>query len=122
MKPMIVERLSRVEFEQLSADEQNEHVADTLAALRGSIPHSGAAAGAFIDVRLYLQELLEWAPTEVERLWPFYRAGIESGADEIHAALEEALDSGALSPAHAQFAKNALQAERRLVDLADEYI
>jgi hypothetical protein len=57
MKPTTVERLSRVEFEQLSADEQNEHVEATLRALRLAIPHSGASAGAFIDVRLYLQEL-----------------------------------------------------------------
>jgi len=37
-----VERLSKVEFEQLSADEQSEHVQDALAALRKSIPHSAA--------------------------------------------------------------------------------
>jgi hypothetical protein len=118
----VVERLSRAEFEQLSADEQGRHVDDALAALRESIPHSGAAAGAFIDCRLYVQELVGWAPTDVQRLWPFHRPGIERSASEIHAALQDALDSGSLSPAQAQFAKNALQAERRLVDLADEYI
>jgi hypothetical protein len=64
-----VEPLSRDEFDQLSADEQNEHVQDTLVALRESIPHRGADVGAFIDVRLYVQELVEWAPTDVERLW-----------------------------------------------------
>jgi hypothetical protein len=117
-----VERLSRAEFEQLSADEQNKHVQGTLAALRESIAHRGAAVGAFLDVRVYVQELVEWAPTEVERLWPLYRAGIESNASEIHAAFQEALDSGSLSPAQAQYAKNCLQAARRLVDLADEYI
>jgi hypothetical protein len=117
-----VDRLSRAEFEQLSADEQNKHVEDALTALRESIPHRGAAAGAFIDVRLYVQELAGWAPTEVQRLWPLHRAGIESHASEIHAAFQEALDSGSLSPAQAQFATNCLQAERRLVDLADEYI
>jgi hypothetical protein len=122
MKPTTGERLSRAEFEQLSADEQSEHVQDTLAALRKCIPHSAAEAGAFIDVRLYVQELAGWAPTEVERLWPLHRAGIESHASDIHAALQEALDSASLSPAQAQFAKNSLQAERRLVDLADEYI
>ena len=122
MTPMIVEPLSRVEFEQLSADEQNEHVQDALTALRAGIPQSGAAAGEFIDVRLYVQELAEWAPTHVERLWPLHRAGIESHAAEIHAAFQEALDSGSLSPAQAEFARNALQAERRLVDVADEYI
>jgi hypothetical protein len=117
-----VNRLSRIEFEQLSVDEQNEHVEDALAALRDSIPDSGAAAGAFIDARLYVQEVAEWAPTGIERLWPLYRARIESNASEIHAALQGALDSGSLSPQQAQFAKNCLQAERRLVDLADEYI
>jgi hypothetical protein len=117
-----VERLSRAEFEQLSADEQNKHVEDTLAALRGSIPHRGAAVGAFLDVRLYVQELAEWAPTDVQRLWPWYRIEIERNASEIHAALQEALDSGSLSPAQALYAKNSLQAERRLVDVADEYI
>jgi hypothetical protein len=117
-----VERLSRAEFEQLSAEQQNQHVDDALAALRGSVPHGGDDAAAFIDVRLYVQELGEWAPTEVERLWPLHRAGIESNASAIHASFQEALDSGSLSPAQAQFAKDALQAERRLVDLADEYI
>jgi hypothetical protein len=77
MKPMIVERLSRVEFEQLSADEQDEHVQNSLTALRLSIPQSGAAAGAFIDIRLYVQELAGWAPTKVEALWPLHLAGIE---------------------------------------------
>jgi len=43
-----VERLSRVAFEQRSADDLSEHVQDTLAALRKSIPHSAADAGAFI--------------------------------------------------------------------------
>jgi hypothetical protein len=122
MKSTMGERLSRVEFEQLSAVEQSEHVQDTLAALRESIPQSGPAAGAFIDLRLYVQELAEWAPTDVQRLWPFHRPAIESKASDIHAAFQAALDSGSLSPAHAQFATNALQAERRLVDLADEYI
>jgi hypothetical protein len=51
-----------------------------------------------------------------------YRAGIESNASEIHAAFQEALDGGSLSPAQAQFAKNCLQAERRLVELADECV
>jgi hypothetical protein len=122
MKPTTVERLSRVEFEQLSADEQSEHVQDTLAALRKSIPHSAADAGAFIDVRLYVQELVGWAPTEVGRLWAFHRAGIESNASEIHAAFQEALDTGSLSPGQAKLAKNSLEAEKRLVDLADEYL
>jgi hypothetical protein len=117
-----VERLSRAEFEQLSADEQNDHVHEALVTLRESIPHSGDAVGAFIDARLYVQEFVEWAPTAVERLWPLHRAGIESNASVIHAALQEALDTGSLSPAHAEFAKNALQAEKRLVDVADEYI
>jgi hypothetical protein len=118
----VVERLSTAEFEQLSADEQNNHVQDALAALRDSIPHQEADAGAFIDLRLYVQELAQWAPTDVEGLWPLYRAGIENRASEIHAAFQEALDSGSLSPAQAQFAKNCLQAEGRLVGLADEYI
>jgi len=122
MTPTIVEQLSRVEFEQLSADRQSEHVQDTLTALRMSIPQSGAAAGAFIDVRLYVQDLAEWAPTEVETLWPLHRAGIESHAGEIHAAFHEALDNGSLSPGQAQFARAALQAAARLVDVADEYI
>jgi hypothetical protein len=122
MNPTITERLSRVEFEQLSADQRNEHVQDTLTALRLSVPQSGAAAGAFIDIRLYVQELAGWAPTEVETLWPLHRAGIEIHAGEIHAAFQEALGSGSLSPEQAQFAGAALQAEARLVDLADEYI
>ena len=122
MTPTIVEQLSRVEFEQLSADEQSEHVQDTLTALRMSIPQSGAAAGAFIDLRLYVQDLAEWAPTEVETLWPLHRAGIESHADEIHAAFQEGLDSGSLSPAQAQFASASLQASARLIGLADEYL
>jgi hypothetical protein len=45
-----VERLSRAEFAQLSADEQSERVQETLAALRESIPHRGADVGAFLDV------------------------------------------------------------------------
>ncbi len=57
-----------------------------------------------------------------DHLDAFHRAGIESKASEIHAAFQEALDSGSLSPAQAQFAKNSLQAERRLIDLADEYL
>jgi len=40
----------------------------------------------------------------------------------MHAAFRQALDSGSLSPAQAQFAKHALEAARRLVDVADEYI
>ena len=118
----VVERLSRAEFEQLSADEQNKHVEDTLAALRESIPHRGAAVGAFLDVRLYLQELAEWAPAKVQALWPWYRAEIERNASEIHAAFQEALDSGSLSPAQALYAKNSLQAAQQLIDPADEYI
>jgi hypothetical protein len=117
-----VEPLSRAEFEQLSADERSDHVQNALTALRESIPHDGAAAGPFIDRRLYVQELLDWAPTDVQRLWPLHRPGIERNADEIHAAFRQALDSGSLSPAQAQFAKDALEAERRLVDVADEYI
>jgi hypothetical protein len=117
-----VERLSRAEFEQLSADEQNNHVQDTLTALRESIPHHGAAVGAFLDVRFHVQELAEWAPTEVGRLWPFYRPDIERHASEIHAAFREALDSGSLSPPHALYAKNCLIAAERLVNVADEYI
>jgi hypothetical protein len=117
-----VKRLSRAEFEQLSGDEQNEHVEDTLAALRESVPHHATAAGAFIDTRLYVQELASWAPTEVQRQWPFHRAGIESKASDIHAAFQEALDSGSLSPAQAEFAKNCVRAERRLIDLSDEYL
>ena len=121
MKPTTGERLSRVEFEQLSADEQSEHVEATLSALRMSIPHSGASAGAFIDVRLYLQELAGWAPTKVERSWLFHRAGIESESGEIQAAFQQALDSGSLTPAQAQYATNCLGAGRQLYDLADEY-
>jgi hypothetical protein len=117
-----VNRLSRTEFEQLSADGRSEHVQDTLTALRTSVPQSGDAAGEFIDVRLYVQELAGWAPNEVESLWPLHRAGIESRAGEIHAALQEALDSGSLSPAQAQYASASLKAETRLVDLADEYL
>lgn len=117
-----MERLSKAGFEQLSADEQDKHVQDTLAALRESIPHRGAAVGEFLDVRVYVQELVEWAPTEVGRLWPFYRPELERNASEIHAAFQEALDSGSLSPAQAEYAKNCLQAAPRLVELADEYI
>ncbi len=118
----VVERLSKAEFDQLSADEQKQHVQDTLVALGASVPHRGADAGAFLDVRLYVQELAGWAPVEVERLWPWYRTEIERNAGEIHAAFQEALDSGSLSPAQALYAKNSLEAEKRLVDLADEYI
>jgi hypothetical protein len=39
-----------------------------------------------------------------------------------HAAFREALDSGSLSPAQAQYAQNCLQAAERLVNLADDYI
>jgi hypothetical protein len=117
-----VEPLSRAEFEQLSADEQNNHVQETLAALRESIPHHGAAVGTFLDVRFHVQELAEWAPTEVERLWPFYRTHIERHADDIHAAFREALDSGSLSPPHALYAKNSLIAADQLLNPADEYI
>ena len=122
MEPTSVVRLSRVEFEQLSADEQSEHVQDTLAALRKAIPHGAADAGAFIDVRLYVQELVGWAPTEVERHRAFHRAGIESNASQIHAAFQEALDNGSLSPEQAQLANNSLEAEKRIVDIADEYV
>ena len=117
-----MEPLSRVEFEQLPADEQNKHVEETLAALRESIPHGGAAVGAFLDVRFHVQELAEWAPVEVEQLWPFYRPGIERNASEIHAAFREALESSSLSPPHALYAKNCLIAAERLVNVADEYI
>jgi hypothetical protein len=55
-------------------------------------------------------------------LWPFHRAGIERNAGEIHASFEEALASGSLSPEHARFAKSCLEAERQLVDVADEYL
>jgi hypothetical protein len=117
-----VERLSKAEFDQLSADEQNQHVQDTLSGLRASVPHRGADAGAFLDVRLYVQELAGRAPAEVQRLWPWYRIDIERNAGDIHAAFQEALDSGSLSPAQALYAKKCLRAEERLVDLADEYI
>jgi hypothetical protein len=122
MTPTTVEPLSRLEFEHLSADEQHEHVQNTLTALRLSIPPSGASAGAFIDNRLYVQELAGWAPTKVEALWPLHSAGIESRADEIHAAFQEALDSGSLSGAQAQFARNHLAAAARPSDLYHEYI
>ena len=121
MKPTTGERLSRVEFEQLSADEQSGHIDATLTALRMSIPHSGASAGAFIDVRLYVQELAGWAPTKVERSWLLHRAGIESESGEIQAAFQQALDSGSLTPSQAQYATNCLGAGRQLYDLADEY-
>jgi hypothetical protein len=117
-----VERLSRAEFEQLSADDRDKHVEDTLAALRDSVPHRGADAEAFLDVRFYVQELAGWAPAKVVRLWPWYRTDIERHAGDIHTAFQEALDSGSLDPAQAQYAKNCLQAAERLVDLADEYI
>jgi hypothetical protein len=117
-----VERLSRGEFERLSADEQNKHVEETLVALRESIPHRGPDVGAFLDVRFHVQELAEWAPTEVEGLWPWYRTDIERHADDIHAAFREALDSGSLNPPHALYAKNCLIAAERLVNVADEYI
>jgi hypothetical protein len=121
MKPTSVQPLSRVEFEQLSADEQSEHVEATLSALRMSVPHSGASAGAFIDVRLYLQELAGWAPTQVEQSWLFHRAGIESESGAIQAAFRQALDSGSLTPTQAQYATKCLGAGRQLYDLADEY-
>jgi hypothetical protein len=88
-----VERLSRDEFEQLSPDQRSDHVHNTLTALRQSIPDDAAAVGPFIDVRLYVQELVEWAPTDVERLWPMHRSQIESSAGEIDAAFQEALAS-----------------------------
>jgi hypothetical protein len=122
MTPTTVEQLSRAEFQQLSADERREHVQNTLTALRQCIPQSGAAAGAFIDARLYVQELAGWAPGEIGALWPLHRAGIEDRASEIHAAFQEALDSGSLSPAQAQFAKQHLVAEARPIDGADEYL
>ena len=121
MEPTSLERLSRIEFEQLSADEQSEHVEATMSALRTSIPHSGASAGAFIDVRLYVQELAGWAPTKVERSWLLHRAGIESESGEIKAAFQQALDSGSLTPTQAQYARACLGAGRQLYDLADEY-
>jgi hypothetical protein len=114
--------LTRAEFEQLSPAERNEHVQEALTALRRSVPKSGAAAGAFIDARLYVQELAGWAPTEVESLWPLHRAGIESHAGEIHAAFQEALDSGSLSPAQSEFARAAVQADGRIIGPADEYL
>jgi hypothetical protein len=117
-----VERLSRDEFDRLSPDKQSDHVQESLTALRQSIPHDAAAVGPFIDARLYVQELLEWAPAEVERLWPMHRSQIESNAGEINAAFREALAGDALNPAHAQFARDALQASERLLDPADEYI
>jgi len=117
-----VERLSRAEFGGLSADEQSRHVQDALDALRDSIPHGGAEAAAFLDVRLYVQDLAGWAPGDVQRLWPAYRTEIERNAGNIHAAFQEALDSGSLSPPQAQYAKSSLVAEQHLVDVADEYI
>jgi hypothetical protein len=122
MEPTILERLSREEFEQLSPHERTDYVQNTLTELQASIPHGGAAAGAFIDIRLHVQELLEWAPTDVVGLWPLHRAEIERNAGEIHAAFEAALTRGSLSPEQAQFAKSALEAERHLVDVADEYL
>lgn len=122
MTPTTVKPPSRAEFDQLSADEQEEHVHNTLTALRLSIPHSGADAGAFIDARLYVQELAGWAPAKMEALWPLHRAGIERHADDIHAAFQEALDGGSLGPVQAQFARNHLIAEARPIDLADDYI
>jgi hypothetical protein len=121
MEPTTEDRLSRIEFEQLSADEQSDHVEAALTALRLSIPHSGASAGAFIDVRLYVQELAGWAPTKVERAWLLHRAGIERESAAIQAAFQEALDSGSLTPAQAQYARTCLGAGRQLYDLADEY-
>jgi hypothetical protein len=117
-----VERLSRAEFEELSADEQSTHVQDALGALRDSVPHGGAEAAAFLDVRFYVQDLAGWAPADVQRLWPSYRTEIERSAGDIHAAFQEALDNGSLSPPQAQYAKSCLLAEQRLVDVADEYI
>lgn len=122
MEPTITERLSRAGFEQLSAAERTAYVQDTLTELRESTPRSGTTAGAFIDLRLHVQELAEWAPTDVAGLWPLHRAGIERNAGEIHASFEQALESGSLSPAQAQFARSALEAERHLVDAADEYL
>ena len=118
-----MERLSSAEFEELSADEQSKHVQDALGgALRDSIPHGGADAASFLDVRLYVQDLAGWAPADVQRLWPSYRTEIERSAGDIHASFQEALDSGSLSPPQAQYAKSCLLAEQRLVDVADEYI
>ena len=117
-----MERLSRGEFEQLTANEQTKHVEETLAALRESIPHGGATVEAFLDVRFHVQELAEWKPTEVQRLWAWYRTDIERHADDIHAAFREALDSGSLSPPHALYAKNSLIAAEQILNPADEYI
>jgi hypothetical protein len=122
MEPTSLEHLSRAEFEQLSAHERTDYVQSVLTELQESIPHSGTAVAAFIDMRLHVQEVLQWAPADVVGLWPFHRAGIERNAGEIHAAFEEALASGSLSPPHAQFARSALEAERHLVDVPDEYL
>jgi len=105
-----------------SIDEQSKHVQDALRALRDSIPHGGADAAAFLDARFYVQDLAGWAPANVQRLWPSYRTEIERSAGDIHASFQEALESGSLSPPQAQYAKSCLQAEQRLVDLADEYL
>ena len=118
----MVERLSRAEFEQLTAGERAEHVEGTLGALRESIPHRGADVGAFLDIRFHVQELAEWAPPDVQRLWPWYRTEIERNSGDIHEAFQEALDSGSLSPTQALYAKNCLQAAEQLVNLADEYL
>jgi hypothetical protein len=115
------ERLSRVEFEQLSADQQSEHGEATLKALRMSIPQSGASAGAFIDVRLYVQELAGWAPAKVERSWLLHRAEIESKSGAIQAAFQQALDNGLLTPTQAQYARHCLGAGVQVYGLADEY-
>lgn len=117
-----VEHLSRVEFDQLSVDEQDEHVQNTLTWLQLCIPQSAGEAGAFIDARLYVQELAGWAPAKVEALWPLHGPVIERRADVIHAAFQEALDSGSLSPAQADFARRHLVESARPIDLADEYI
>jgi hypothetical protein len=122
MEPTILERLSRDEFEQLSPHERTDYVQHTLTGLRECIPHSGADAATFIDIRLYVQELAGWAPGEIGALWPLHRAGIEDRAGDIHAAFQEALDSGSLSPVQAQFAKQHLVAEARPIDGADEYL
>ena len=90
------------------------------AAAQASVFTLGAAA--FLDVRFYVQDLAGWAPADVQRLWPSYRTEIERCAGDIHAAFQEALDSGSLSPPQAQYAKSCLLAERRLVDVADEYL
>ena len=122
MEPTIVERLSREDFEQLSATERTRYVQNTLTQLQESIPHSGGDAPAFIDLRFHVQELAGWSPTDVAGLWPLHSPVIERNAGEIHAAFEEALASGSLSTEHAQFAKSCLEAERHLVDVADEYL